>query len=557
MATYYVATNGNNGNPGTLPEPWATFKYAESQLSEGDTVYVRGGTYHQRLTVDVANVSFLAYQDESVVIDGEWTLPVNDLGIWVHPMSPELIKDTHQHMVALLAPGVTFDGFEIKNVSGVGLKVHGYYRGVYDVTVKNCSIHDIYQYGLQISHDASNILIEDCEIYKGAYCVEALCGGSGGLCRQEGYPGDPATITTPHANGVTFRRCIIRDSYNEGINLEHGSNNITVEYCEIYGNRKMQLYVVSSTNHIIRYNLIYGTENNKTGTLGGAGVEINHESQWVPDEGNPIITNHKIYGNLIANLKNGIIIGGDINRSSQNFSVYNNTIIHNKNYGISISSGVGQNSVFKNNIIWNPLGQISNVPSGIIFDYNLWSRTPDVDSQGSNDPAYALPKLSKTSGWDNLTGGELNGSEFVLQSGSPAINKGANLGAPYNQGLNPASTWPDNVSTLDQNGQGSGWEIGAFVYIEGATPAEGRIVNLDYPASVGHGAVCDINAAIKNIGELSGLFKMQIFINSALKATSPAFTLAGGKTSVDKIAPFNAPTTGESMAIMIKCIRSV
>jgi len=79
---------------------------------------------------------------------------------------------------------------------------------------------------------------------------------------------------------------------------------------------------------------------------------------------------------------------------------------------------------------------------------------------------------------------------------------------------------------------------------------------LDHPVSVDHGAMCDINAAIKNIGELSGAFKMQLFIDAVLKATSPQFTLAGGATSTDKIDPFEAPSSGESMGIIIKCIRS-
>jgi len=54
--------------------------------------------------------------------------------------------------------------------------------------------------------------------------------------------------------------------------------------------------------------------------------------------------------------------------------------------------------------------------------------------------------------------------DFTLHPTSLAIDKGTNLGSPYNLGLNPTSTWPNNVSTLDQNSYGSGWEIGAFVY---------------------------------------------------------------------------------------------
>jgi hypothetical protein len=95
--------------------------------------------------------------------------------------------------------------------------------------------------------------------------------------------------------------------------------------------------------------------------------------------------------------------------------------------------------------------------------------------------------------------------------------------------------------------------------VEGKIPvpsAKGQIVSLTYPVTVDHGAMCDINAAIKNIGELSGSFKTQILINSILLATSPEFNLEGGATSTDKIDPFKAPLSGESMDIIIKCIRS-
>ena len=88
-----------------------------------------------------------------------------------------------------------------------------------------------------------------------------------------------------------------------------------------------------------------------------------------------------------------------------------------------------------------------------------------------------------------------------------------------------------------------------------ATP-KGRIVSLNYPLSVQHGATVDIDAAIKNIGELSGLFKMQLWRDGVLKATSPQFILASGETSTDKINPFTAPTSGAKMAMAIKCIRT-
>ncbi|SDZ76550.1 Por secretion system C-terminal sorting domain-containing protein [Arachidicoccus rhizosphaerae] len=43
--TFYVATNGNDNNTGTIDAPLATLMGAESKVTPGDTVFIRGGTY--------------------------------------------------------------------------------------------------------------------------------------------------------------------------------------------------------------------------------------------------------------------------------------------------------------------------------------------------------------------------------------------------------------------------------------------------------------------------------------------------------------------------------
>lgn len=44
-ATFFVATNGNNGAAGTIGEPWADIRYGALTMSGGDTLNIRGGTY--------------------------------------------------------------------------------------------------------------------------------------------------------------------------------------------------------------------------------------------------------------------------------------------------------------------------------------------------------------------------------------------------------------------------------------------------------------------------------------------------------------------------------
>lgn len=78
MATMYfvAASNGNDGNRGTLESPFLTLENGLTVLSPGDTLYVRGGTYrrtHYRWAPPSGisweePVTIMAYQNEKVII---------------------------------------------------------------------------------------------------------------------------------------------------------------------------------------------------------------------------------------------------------------------------------------------------------------------------------------------------------------------------------------------------------------------------------------------------------------------------------------------------------
>ena len=46
--TYYVSKTGNDSNPGTEASSFKSIKHGVSQLSAGDTLYVKAGTYGER-----------------------------------------------------------------------------------------------------------------------------------------------------------------------------------------------------------------------------------------------------------------------------------------------------------------------------------------------------------------------------------------------------------------------------------------------------------------------------------------------------------------------------
>ena len=63
-ADYYVATWGNDDDPGTFSEPFASLDKAFSLVVAGDTVYVRGGTYFQPNPTD-DHLAFVENRDGS------------------------------------------------------------------------------------------------------------------------------------------------------------------------------------------------------------------------------------------------------------------------------------------------------------------------------------------------------------------------------------------------------------------------------------------------------------------------------------------------------------
>lgn len=50
-AAYYVSKNGSDSNPGTEAKPWLTIQKAADTLVAGEIVYIKQGTYNERVIV--------------------------------------------------------------------------------------------------------------------------------------------------------------------------------------------------------------------------------------------------------------------------------------------------------------------------------------------------------------------------------------------------------------------------------------------------------------------------------------------------------------------------
>jgi len=66
---------GDDGNSGTVQSPWQTLAHALRRLKPGDTLYLRGGTYYEKISLSLSGtqekpITMASYPGELAVIDG-------------------------------------------------------------------------------------------------------------------------------------------------------------------------------------------------------------------------------------------------------------------------------------------------------------------------------------------------------------------------------------------------------------------------------------------------------------------------------------------------------
>jgi parallel beta-helix repeat protein len=213
--TYYVATDGSDSNPGTEEQPFRTLAGGVRNLSPGDTVYVKSGTY---TVVDIPS-------------GASWDNPVTIAAYPGH--SPVIVKSV-QDVIPLHFINtryIVIDGFVIDGTNAThGIKITGESSG----------------------RRADHIRIQNSEI---------------------SYAQADGIFVTPGSDGNEFINLQVHDNgtsdFNHGIYIA-SSDNI-VEDCSIHDNMGWGVHVYSGSgtgvdNNIIRNNAIY--DNGRSGSRG-------------------------------------------------------------------------------------------------------------------------------------------------------------------------------------------------------------------------------------------------------------------------------------------------
>ena len=293
---------------------------------------------------------------------------------------------------------------------------------------------------------------------------------------SSGASGDEITYRGDYAGHPGVIDCSSGDSFTAS-----GKNYLIIEGLEITDGPDDGIYLSDCSNVNIGYNHIYGNDENGIG-LGNSVSDIYIYHNYIHNNNaniNAIGVDSGVYiwSNLICESTgfHGISCS---DASGSNIHIYNNTLINNHGtgdkYAILISADY---TCVKNNILYsddhNDLVYKASWASDADFDNNRYYYTGGA-ARLSWDGAY------KTLAQVQALGQETNGSEgdpglndvgnddYTLASDSACIDDGSDLGANYDDALDPTNTdfttSPPSVYTLDQDDYGTGWEIGAYVY---------------------------------------------------------------------------------------------
>lgn len=312
------------------------------------------------------------------------------------------------------------------------------------VTVQRCKSWSHNRHAITIYTGSTNCVVQDSDLHDTGSTPIAIFGDG--------------------TEDNTVRRCNLYISATNptmaGIVVCHGSgvgpgpSNNVVEQCDIYCDKVTTGYILvksydtkaGGTALILRHNHLHG--------YSGISIDIQRAPGFVCHD----------------NLIDATNLAGDVFRvmdGSNGALLYNNTIYGTASNWVLSVSGTTTGVEFKNNIAYmgKYLNVVADSQTGFESDYN------DFYGASSGTPftwgvtAYSLADWKANSGQDanSLNSDPLFvtvGTDYSLQAASPCIGAGTDLGEDYDSGINPNSTWPDNVSTLARTAP---WEIGAYV----------------------------------------------------------------------------------------------
>jgi len=384
QTNYYVSLSGDDGNPGTMTEPWQTVQYAMDVAEPGSTVNIMAGTYNEKVYVNVSGtagnfITFKNNNNDVVVINGEG---------WNDPALCEIYDQQYIRLQGLHftnnaqddAMGIFIEGIcsHIEIIECTISEVH-FSTDPNAPVNENTNAQPLIVYGSDPNFTITDLLILDCEIFSA----------------RTGY--SEALAVNGNVDGFEISGNEVHDISNIGIDaighegtcsdpvLDQARNGYidwnTVYNCQSDYASAAGIYIDGAKDIVIENNTVYNNQ---------WGIEVGCENPGKTASG-IIVRNNFVYGNSSGGLQLG---GYDYPSGSGMITdcmVLNNTLFNNATinyYDGELTLTYSENCTIANNIFYatNPEGQlisledVVSVPPGLVLDYNLWYYPDGADN---------------------------------------------------------------------------------------------------------------------------------------------------------------------------------
>ena len=391
--TYYVSKTGDDNNAGTIFNPLKTLQKAANIVNPGDTVYVRGGTYNEKVIITRSGTSnawitFKNYQNELPIVDGTGINP----SYWAGGIIQ--ISDTSY---------IIIDGFKVQDTTASGICV---LRSHY-VTVQNCQTYNTKFSGIRACFGEGISPQENPTNIKVQYNTISLANNP--------KVGQEALTFSGVHNSEINHNTLTSTCTKEGICCKWDCIDITIANNDI-ATPGVSIYVGSApndmaSNFIVNGNYCHGS---------GNGLGISLEKCGAAD-------NFYFYNNIIECRGAGFQFNYENPKSTCNKGPYNINFINNVfNVGGTclrlnppITGDHGKNVIIKNNIFkgYNAITINSNQPENEVnIDHNFFATKSNY---------YGINYLTGDPKWVNPSAGD-----YRLQPTSPAIGFGIDIEDP-------------------------------------------------------------------------------------------------------------------------------
>jgi hypothetical protein len=417
-SVYFVATNGNDANPGTKELPMLTIQKAQSLVSPGDTVYVRGGTYlmqESQITsftriwayvtlldksgTEGKRINYWAYPGEKPVFDFSNIKPPNYrvhafeiTGSWLHIKGLEVVG------VQVMITNVNTQSICFSNDGGS--------NNIYE----QLSMHDGQGIGFYLTAGSNNLIL-NCDAYRNYDYVSQGGGGRNGG-NVDGFGNHPS------AGGVNnvFHGCRAWLNSDDGYDCISAFESTVFENCWAFYNGYAVGFVSKGDGNGF-----------KAGGYGGRAFNLLppkiprntiRNCLAVLNKANGFYSNHHLEGSDWYN--------NSAYQNPNNFNMLNRNAKTEADY---LKDGPGYNHVIKNNISFSPRGNdISNYdPARNTIEHNSFL---NKDITITADDFMSLDTALLTA--PRKPDGSLPDIDFLkLKPNSGLIDKGADVGLPY------------------------------------------------------------------------------------------------------------------------------